>query len=215
MLAVRCKRFRFHQALGAGQHGIIPRQIPRQVGKWVLHLPHQLHDRHQVAVAHGAGQDAVSAKADAQQICAVHRPGKPDVAQVGKVAALHPRSLVLFHQACRLRCSLLFLCKGAHDEQAFQPLLQKDPQGAVCFLNIFVQAFQNFPKSIRQRKHDCAAGEKDVQKARLEPQNSGHCAQQAYQHSNHPGHDLGHAARHHGGIRGQAVHPFAGVHRRH
>ena len=29
-----------------------------------------------------------------------------------------------------------------------------------------------------------------------------------------PGNDLGHAPRHHGGIRGQAVHPLAGVHRR-
>lgn len=91
---------------------------------------------------------------------------------------------------------------------------KKTRQGAVCFLNIFVQAFQNFPKSIRQRKHDCAAGEKDVQKTRLEPQNSGHCAQQAYQHSDHPGHDLGHAARYHGGVRCKAIHPFAGMHRR-
>ena len=57
-------------------------------------------------------------------------------------------------------------------------------------------------------------GSKDVQKTRLEPQNSGDCAQQAHQHSDQPGHDLGHAARHHGGIRGQAVHPLAGVHRR-
>ena len=169
MLAVRCKRFGFHQALRAGKHGVITRQIPGQVGKRALHLPHQLHDRHQVAVAHRSGQNTVSAKADAQQIRAVHRPGKSDVAQVGKVAALHPRGLVLFHQAGRLRRSLLLLCKGAHDEQAFQPLLQKDPQGAVRFLNIFVQAFQNFPKSIRQRKHGCTAGHQHPEKTRLQP----------------------------------------------
>ena len=96
----------------------------------------------------------------------------------------------------------------------FQPLLQEHTERTVCFLNLLVQSFQYLAERIGQQHHGRAAGEKDVQKTRLEPQNSGDCAQQAHQHSDHPGHDLGHAARHHGGIRGQAVHPLAGVHRR-
>lgn len=97
----------------------------------------------------------------------------------------------------------------------FQPLLQEHPERTVCFLNPLVQSFQYLAERIGQQHHGRAAREKDVQKTRLEPQNSGHCAQQAHQHSDQPGHDLGHTARYHGGIRGQAVHPLAGVHRRH
>ena len=213
--AVWCKRFRFHQALGAGQHGIIPRQIPRQVGKRALHLPHQLHNGHQVAVAHGTSQDAVAAEPDTQQIRPVHGTGKADVAQVGKIAALHPGGFVGVHQGVCLPRHLFFLGKGADDDKTFQPFLQEHPERTVCFLNLLVQSFQYLAERIGQQHHGRAAREKDVQKTRLEPQNSGHCAQQAHQHSDQPGHDLGHAARYHGGIRGQAVHPLAGVHRRH
>ena len=118
------------------------------------------------------------------------------------------------HQGVCLPRHLFFLGKGADDDKTFQPLLQEHPERTVCFLNLLVQSFQYLAERIGQQQHGRAAGEKDVQKTRLEPQNSGHCAQQAHQHSDQPGHDLGHAARYHGGIRGQAVHPLAGVHRR-
>ena len=134
--------------------------------------------------------------------------------KVGKIAALHPGGFVGVHQGVCLLRHLFFLGKGADDDKTFQPLLQEHPERAVCFLNPLVQSFQYLAERIGQQHHGRAAGEKDVQKTRLEPQNSGDCAQQAHQHSDQPGHDLGHAARHHGGIRGQAVHPLAGVHRR-
>ncbi|MEI3172869.1 MAG: hypothetical protein V8S76_02040 [Lachnospiraceae bacterium] len=140
-------------------------------------------------------------------------PAKPMLHRLEKLLP-HPGGFVGVHQGVCLLRHLFFLGKGADDDKAFQPLLQEHPERAVCFLNFLVQSFQYLAERIGQQHHGRAAGEQNVQKTRLEPQNSGDCAQQAHQHSDQPGHDLGHAARHHGGIRGQAVHPLAGVHRR-
>ena len=113
-----------------------------------MHLPHQLHNGHQIAVTHGAGQDAIAAEPDAQQIRPIHGTGEADVAQVGKIASLHPGGFVGVHQVVCLLRHLFFLGKGADDDKAFQPLLQEHPERAVCFLNLLVQSFQYLAEGI-------------------------------------------------------------------
>ena len=115
------------------------------------------------------------------------------------------------HQPIRLCEGLRFPVKGANDQQAFQPLLQEYPQRAVRLLDSLVEPLEHPAEQIRQQEHRRAARHEDDQEPAFQPHKGCQRAGQPHQHAQQAGHNLGHAVCDDDGIRGQAVHPFAGM----
>ena len=203
--------FRFHQALGAGQHGKPAGQVSADPGDGTLDLGNQLHHGGQRAVADRSGRDAPGAVDDAVYIHGVDGHGQAGGAQVGKVVFPHPLPQVGVHPVSGFMLRLLFRRVGFDDHQVADAFLQENPQPAVRFLHPGVQPFEGPPEEEGQRDHCRAAGQQD----------RGEVAVQHNQHRDGSNKPDSHAAEARNqfsvvfsddaGIICQPVHPFAGV----
>ena len=203
---------RLPQALGAGQHGVEAGKVAGEVGEGSLYLGDELLHGGEHAVAHGAVEDAAAAVDDTYQQESVHGGAEAHVAQVREPCAGHAGLTVGVHAGIGVRRYGLLASEDTDYQQAGQAILQVDTETAVCLLYPFMQALEGTAEHGGQQGQYDACRQDDGGQPRLHAQQHRRRSNQADQHARGIGNYLSQRVRRHGGIRGKAIQPLAGVH---
>ena len=203
-----------HQALGAGDHGVILGHHPCNARHRRLHLPHQLQNGGKGAVRHRPLQDAITAVERRQEVAAFGQPPEAKIEQVGKAVPLQAGGLVPLHPGGGLGAGLVLHRKDPDDHHAFQPLLDKGQHRRPCLLDALVHPLEDLPQGNRQHQHDAARRHQNVEKRRFQEEQSRQRSAQPGQQAGQPGQQVHHIPGHHRRIRGQPRHPVPRVARR-
>ena len=210
-LHVQRKLLDLHQPLGRGHHGIILGKYAGNIGKGGFQQVDKIHDRGHGTVGHGVLQKSPAAHPHANNLGSGHGPADSKAAQVYKPVPPHPGSLQLLHIAGRgLFCGRL-PGKGMDHQKAGKPFLNKAAHFSVAFLHRLMIGLEIFTQHIGKCHHHRRAGQQHIQDLGNQHQQRQHHAGQPHQQPEKLGNDIGRRGNDHIGIRGDPVHPFAGM----
>ena len=167
----------------------------------------------QCAVSDRALQDAVSAVTDAEQIKPLHSRQEAEIAENGKPVFLHARRLVHCHflrgTAFGLRLSRI----GTHQHLCAEAFLQKDPEGTVPLLYALVQRLHPAAEEKGQNQQHGAGRQQHRSKPRIQYEQHDRRTDQLDRHAGNPRQNVRKMVGDNRAVIGQAVEPFAGMHR--